>query len=135
MIAAKQSPKLQLLFSYTQVWPHLAGTWQPNDPAFFIQPNAFPFDRGLLSNDNRTASSNNGLDPSSAGQSSIEWMQQIGRANITYRAPYDILLSASYTYQNGRYLWTGLHQDRCARSAVRPPDGDAALTAASWPIR
>jgi len=103
LIAAKQSAKLQLLFSYTQVWPHLAGTWQPNDPASFIQPSAFPFDRGLLSNDNRSASSNNGLDISSAGQSSIEWMQQIGRANVVYRAPWDINLSASYTYQNGRY--------------------------------
>ncbi len=103
MIAARQSSKFQLLFSYTQVFPHLAGTWQPNDPASFIQPSAFPFDRGLLSNDNRTASSGNGLDISSAGQSSIEWMQQIARANVVYRAPYDINLSASYTYQNGRY--------------------------------
>ena len=96
--------KVQLLFSYTQVFPHLAGTWQPNDPASFIQPNAFPFDRGLLSNDNRTASNNNGLDITSAGQSSIEWMQQNGRANFVYHAPYDINFSASYTYQNGRYL-------------------------------
>ena len=103
MIAAKQSSKYQLLFSYTQVFPHLAGTWQPNDPASFIQPAAFAFDRGLLSNDNRTASNGNGLDITAAGQSSIEWMQQIGRANLVYHAPYDINLSASYTYQNGRY--------------------------------
>jgi len=103
VIAAKQSSQLQLLFSYTQVWPHLAGTWQPNDPASFIQPNAFAFDRGLLSNDNRTASANNGLDVSTAGQSSIEWMQQVARANVTYHAPYNVLLAASYTYQNGRY--------------------------------
>jgi hypothetical protein len=103
MVAAKQTAKYQLLFSYTQVFPHLAGTWQPNDPASFIQPGAFPFDRGLLSNDNRTASNGNGLDITAAGQSSIEWMQQVGRANLVYHAPYEINVSASYTYQNGRY--------------------------------
>jgi hypothetical protein len=124
LIAARQSSKFQLLFSYTQVWPHLAGTWQPNDPASFIQPSAFPFDRGLLSNDNRSASNNNGLDISSAGQSSIEWMQQIGRANIVYRAPYDINLSASYTYQNGRY--SGPIYTKTA--APDPQFGPAAVT-------
>jgi Carboxypeptidase regulatory-like domain/TonB dependent receptor len=103
IVAAKQTSKLQILASYTQVFPHLAGTWQPNDPAFFIQPAAFSLNRGLLSNDNRSPSANNGLDITSTGTSSIEWTQQIGRANVVYHAPWSFLASASYTYQNGHY--------------------------------
>jgi hypothetical protein len=102
LIAAKQTARFQFLASYTQVWPHLAGTWQPNDPASFIQPAAFPFNRGLGSNDNRSPSPNNGLDTATT-PSSIEWMQEILRGNVVYHAPWDLLVSASYTFQDGRY--------------------------------
>ena len=118
LIAAKQSRTFQLLFNYTQVFPHLAGTWQPNDPASFIQPSAFPFDRGLLSNDNRAASSNNGLDISSAGQSSIEWMQRIGRANVVYRAPYRHQSLRKLHLPERPVLGADLHENRRAGSAV-----------------
>jgi hypothetical protein len=102
LVGAKQTARFQILASYTQVWPHLAGTWQPNDPASFIQPAAFPFDRGLGSNDNRSPSPNSGLDTSTT-PSSIEWTQKIGRGNVVYRAPWEFVLSSSYTLQNGRF--------------------------------
>ena len=45
-VFTKQTARFQTIASYTHVWPHLAGTWQPNDPASFIQPDAFALDRG-----------------------------------------------------------------------------------------
>lgn len=100
MVATKQARRFQTVASYTYVWPELAGTWQPNDPASFIQPEAFPFNRGLASNDNRSASANNGLE---ATTSSIEWTTQVGRLNVVYRAPWAFNVSGSYTLQKGRY--------------------------------
>src|SRR5262249_18953402 len=45
--ATKQTERLQALASYTRQWRHLAGTWQPNDPASYIQPGAFADSKGI----------------------------------------------------------------------------------------
>src|SRR5206468_7666780 len=81
---------------------HLEGTWQPNDPASFIQPNAFPIDRGLEGNDNRNASSNNGLN---AGTGGAEWTERIVRLSVVYRAPWNMTVATNYALQGGR--WSG----------------------------
>src|SRR5260221_5166471 len=44
---AKQGDRVQWLASYNHQWRHVAGTWVPNDPASFIQPSAFPNDKGI----------------------------------------------------------------------------------------
>ena len=61
ILVTKQSKQFQLLGSYTHSWSCLEGTWQPRDPAAFIQPDAFPFCAGLGTNDNRSAASGNGI--------------------------------------------------------------------------
>ena len=38
---------LNLISTYTRVWDYVDGTWQPNDPASIIQPDAFPNDGGI----------------------------------------------------------------------------------------
>ncbi len=43
----KRTKTIQLIANYTRAWQHLAGTWQPNDPASFIQPEAFANNRGI----------------------------------------------------------------------------------------
>ena len=43
----KRTDRLQLIANYTRAWQHVAGTWQPNDPASFIQPETFSNNRGL----------------------------------------------------------------------------------------
>ena len=103
-VFTKQTARFQTVASYTRVWPYLAGTWQPNDPASFIQPDAFKFDRGLGSNDNRAASPNDGLSTATT-PSSIEWTEQVARVSGLYRAPWNFLFSGSYTLQKGR--WSG----------------------------
>jgi hypothetical protein len=43
----KQTKYVQAIASYTREWDHMAGTWQPNDPASFIQPGAFANANGI----------------------------------------------------------------------------------------
>ncbi len=102
LIGTKRTTNIQLVGSYTHVWPHLAGTWQPRDPASFIQPNAFPNDKGLQSNDNRSSALNNAY---SATTGAPEWTTDVGRVSGSYHAPWDIQVAANYTLQYGR--WSG----------------------------
>jgi hypothetical protein len=102
LIGTKRTDKIQIVGSYTHVWPHMAGTWQPLDPASFIQPNAFPNDKGLLGNDNRSAALNNAYN---SGTGAPEWTQNVGRVTASYHAPLEIQIAANYTIQVGR--WSG----------------------------
>ena len=47
MTISKRARRMQLLGSYGRNFQHIDGTWQPNDPASFIQPEAFANDKGL----------------------------------------------------------------------------------------
>lgn len=122
IVATKQTKRFQTVASYTFVRPHLAGTWQPNDPASFIQPNAFAFDKGLPSNDNRSASTNDSIN--GATSSSIEWTEQVARLSAVYHAPWDFTVSGSYTLQKGR--WSGPIMTRL--SASDPQFGPPTVT-------
>jgi hypothetical protein len=102
ILATKQSVRWQLLGSYTHSFNHLSGTWQPNDPASFIQPDAFPLDRGMELNDNRVASSNNGLN---AGTGGAEWTENVVRFAAVYHAPWNFNIAGNYALQEGR--WSG----------------------------
>ncbi len=105
IIGSKRTDSIEILGSYTRAFSHLAGTWQPRDPASFIQPDAFPLDRGLLSNDNRRHSSNNAYcdDRSSRCNGAHEWFEHIGRISAVYYAPWDVILSVNYMLQFGRW--------------------------------
>ena len=102
ILATKQSRRFQVVGSFTRAWSHLSGTWQPNDPASFIQPDAFPLDRGQELNDNRVASLANGLNAPTGG---AEWTSMIGRLSGVYNAPWGITTAISYALQAGR--WSG----------------------------
>jgi hypothetical protein len=62
--ASKQTRRVQLLAGYTRAFQHLAGTWQPNDPASFIEPEKFNNSGGLgsISRANETNSLSGGAD-------------------------------------------------------------------------
>ena len=105
--AAKRTGRIQMLGTYTRVWSHLAGTWQPNDPASFIQPEAFAFGRGLSGNDNRNPSLNNGYgsDLVPAPWSGPEWIDHVANVSVVYSAPWKIVLASSYSVLKG--WWSG----------------------------
>jgi len=41
----------QMLFTVQRQWQHLEGTWNPSDPAQFIQPDAFPNNKNIWRTD------------------------------------------------------------------------------------
>ena len=43
----RQTRNLQMLATYTRQFQHVAGGYQPNDPAGIIQPNSFPNDKSV----------------------------------------------------------------------------------------
>jgi hypothetical protein len=102
IVAAKRTRRLEILGSYTRVWSHLAGTWQPNDPASFIQPDAFAYGRGLLINDNRSSSLNNaygtGLESPWSGP---EWMEHVANVSGVYHGPWGIVVGSTYSVLSG----------------------------------
>jgi hypothetical protein len=121
LVGTKRTNRIQVVGSYTHVWPHMAGTWQPRDPASFIQPDAFPNDKGLQGNDNRSAAQNNAYN---SGTGAPEWTQNVGRISGSYHAPWDVQLAANYTIQVGR--WSGPIFTRI--SAPDPQFGPATVT-------
>ena len=105
LVATRRTGQLQLLAGYTRVWSHLAGTWQPNDPASFIQPNAFELDRGLPSNDNRNGSVNNWYGPAPIPWSGPEWMDHVANLSGAFHGPWGMLVASSYSMLKG--WWSG----------------------------
>ena len=126
-LVTKQTERLQAIASYTHQWRHLAGTWQPNDPASFIQPDAFSNSKGLGSVTS-TFQTQNSL--SSSPVLSAQQAQAIDdtvRLGAVYRAPWDIVLATNYTFQSG--LWSGPIFTRLA--APDPRFGPATVTLAN----
>jgi hypothetical protein len=122
--ATKQTERLQVLASYTHQWRHLSGTWQPNDPASFIQPEAFPNSKGIGSVTS-TFESQNSL--SASPVLSAQQAQAIDdtiRLGAVYHAPWDVVFATNYTFQSG--LWSGPIFTRVG--AADPRFGPATVT-------
>ena len=99
LTVAKQTKQLQIIGGYTRGWQHLDGTWQPNDPASFIQPDAFPNDRGL-------GSVRGNLTDSLSGNADIRspsWQKHGFRIGGSYRALWDFVFASSVTVLSGPY--------------------------------
>jgi carboxypeptidase family protein len=125
----KRTTRLQGIVSYVRQWRHIDGTWQPNDPALFIQPAAFANDRGIGSATGSTAqptdaNSLSGTQMTQAATSSAQWQDHVVRAGFTCRAPWDLMLATTYTYQSGG--WSGPIVTRLA--AADPAFGPTTVT-------
>jgi hypothetical protein len=124
LLATKQTARVQGIASYTHQWRRVAGTWQPNDPASFIQPDAFPNSKGIGSV-TATFESQNSL--SSSPVLSAQQAQAIDdtvRLGAIYRGPWDVVAAVNYTFQSG--LWSGPIFTRLA--APDPRFGSATVT-------
>jgi hypothetical protein len=100
---AKNVERFQVFGSYTRQWRHMAGTWQPNDPASFIQPAAFANARGLDDTTGDVFFPYDSYDPSTPGSS--QWHDHVVRVAGTVRLPWAFQVSANYTMESGR--WSG----------------------------
>lgn len=119
MTVTKRTRNLQLIGGYTRAWDHIDGTWQPHDPASFIQPDAFPNDRGIGSFRGGLSDANSYTNTWNTRNSS--WQDHQFRLGASYTGPWDILLGTNYTLMSGPY--TGPIIDRIASPdpAFGPP--------------
>ena len=102
---SKRTSGLQVLGSYARNFQHIDGTWQPNDPASFIQPDAFPNDKGLGTIRGTTGAGQN-VSNSLSGTEDIRspsWQRHVVRLGGTYNAPWKLIFAANYSLQSGPY--------------------------------
>jgi hypothetical protein len=106
----QRTSRVQLLGSYVRQWRHIDGTWQPNDPASFIQPDAFANHTGIGSTTGTAsapsdASSLSGTHMTQIVNASAQWQDHVARASASIDGPWRLVLAANYTFQSG--TWSG----------------------------
>jgi hypothetical protein len=99
VVAAQRARRSQFIVGYTRGYQHLDGTWQPNDPASFIQPTAFANNRGIGSiRGNET----NSLSGTSQARNPM-WIKHALRLAGLYNAPWRFTLSSNLNIFSGPY--------------------------------
>jgi hypothetical protein len=105
-VAKNLSNNFQAMAGINRQWQEFGGTWNPTDPALFIQPNAFPSSKLLYmprgNNEENSLPITTGTTVHTYGPT---WQKYSLRFGGTYRAPYDVVLAASYTILAGP--WSG----------------------------
>lgn len=91
----KQAKAVNLLTTYTRVWDFVDGGWQPNDPASFLQPDAFPNEGGIGT---VRGSGTNSIGSDTRNRS---WQKHQFRIGASWRAPWDLNVSTLLTLQSG----------------------------------
>ena len=102
ILAKNLSNNFQVMATATRQWQHLDGTWNPTDPARFIQPDAFPNNRDL-SRHLFGNGDDNSLDGGGA-ESGVAYRPYSVRIAGQYFAPWEVKIAASYVIQAGGYL-------------------------------
>jgi hypothetical protein len=103
VLTKNMSHNFQVLATIHRQWQHLNGTWNPTDPARFIQPDAFANNKNIWRTDGLVDQ-----DSLSSGNTLINnpmWEPFSMRFAGTYNARYGIVLSSSYTISGGP--WSG----------------------------
>lgn len=91
----KQTSKVNLISTYTRAWDHIEGTWQPLDPASFIQPNAFANNAGIGTVRGNATNSLGG------DTRNRMWQRHQWRSGVTWSGPWNLRLATSYSLQSG----------------------------------
>jgi hypothetical protein len=102
VLAKNLSRNFQVILTGTRQFQHLTGTWNPTDPARFIQPDAFPNNRDLSRH-----LFGNGDDNSLDGagrESGVAYRPYSVRVAGQYHAPLGFRVAGSYVIQAGGYL-------------------------------
>jgi hypothetical protein len=111
--ATKQMKDFNFMAGFNKQWQEFGGTWNPSDPARFIQPDAFPSNKALYmprGNNEETALTN-----STNLSYAPTWREYSIRLGATWRAPGDVTVGASWTTQAGP--WSGPLVDRLSASS------------------
>jgi hypothetical protein len=130
-IAKSFSKGFQFVGGFNRQWQHFSGTWNPTDPARFLEPDAFPSHRLLL-----MPRGNNELNlPLITGDNNRHygptWQDYSVRLGMTWQAPKGVLVATSFTMWAGP--WSGPVTDLLAATdpevtrfgPARLPNGQA----------
>lgn len=100
VVAKNLSRGFQLMSTFSRQWQRLEGTWNPYDPARFIQPDAFANNREIP----RTAGNNeqNTLD-GGGSPATASWRPYTLRIAGQYLAPWKLSLAGSFLLSAGDY--------------------------------
>lgn len=99
--AKNMSHNFQVIASATRQWQHLTGTWNPTDPARFVQPDAFP-NNGDLSPQLFGNGDDNTLN-GGGHESGAAYRPFSVRIGGQWLAPWGISVGGSYVIQAGGY--------------------------------
>ena len=107
LTVAKRTKNLNILTGYTHAWSCLEGTWIPNDPASFIQPNAFANCRGIgsIRGNEQSLTFPGGSLSGMADTRSPSWIPNTFRLATSYQAPWSLLLASNFSWISG--AWSG----------------------------
>ena len=103
--ATKEGPRFELVASYARQWSHIAGTWQPNDPAAIIQPDAFRNAGGIGFVAGCTVGPCADSNSLSGTLGTGSWRDHIVNAAGSYQHRAGLVMAANYTFQSGP--WSG----------------------------
>ena len=95
-VAKNLSRNFQAMAAIHQQWQHDSGTWNPTDPARFIQPDAFPNNRMLWRT--RDPNDHNSYPGSTTAPM---WNPFSYRFNGTWHAPGGVVIAGSYSVVSG----------------------------------
>jgi hypothetical protein len=105
-VAKNMSHNFQLMAGLNRQWQHFGGTWNPTDPARFIQPDAFDSDTLIYmprgNNEENSLPIATGTTVHTYGPT---WQEYSMRFGGTYIAPWGVTLAGSYTILAGP--WSG----------------------------
>ena len=123
---SKRTARVQTLASYVRQWRHIDGTWQPNDPASFIQPDAFANRSGIGSSTGTATAtfdtnSLSGFQMTQSVTASAQWQDHVARAAAALIAPWGVTLSTNYTFQSGTWSGPIITSVAAADPAFGPP--------------
>lgn len=99
VVGSQRTSRSQFIVGYTRGFQHLDGTWQPNDPASFIQPAAFANDRGIGS---IRGNENNSLSGTAQARNPM-WIKHALRLAGSYNGPWGLTLSSNLLIFSGPY--------------------------------
>lgn len=106
-LVSTRGRRWSVLASISKQWNGLLGTWQPNDPAGRLQPDAFENRGGIGSVSGCVAGGF--FCPESDGFSSLPgsgtWRAYVVHAAASYQAPWRLQTSINLTWQSG--AWSG----------------------------
>jgi hypothetical protein len=115
-VSKQLSNRYQFLVGIHRQWQHQNGTWNPTDPARFIQPDAFENDKGLWMT--RGNYDHNSYEAHGLGNAyGPTWKPYTIRTAMTWLAPAGIVIAGSYDITAGP--WSGAILTRVAASDPR----------------